>query len=57
MNPLKSSQEIVVVPEAQIAPADAKRRRFLTHGASIAGTLAAGGVVANAAAQEVLPWM
>ena len=41
-------------------PADAQRRRFLTHSASVAGTLAAGGVAAvatEAAAQEVPPWM
>ena len=39
------------------APANEKRRRFLTQSASVAGTLAAGGVAANAAAQEVPPWM
>jgi sulfane dehydrogenase subunit SoxC len=39
------------------APTDAKRRRFLTQSASVAGSLAAGGVAANAAAQEVPPWM
>ena len=33
------------------------RRRFLTHSASVAGALAAGGVAANAAAQEVPAWM
>lgn len=39
------------------APADAQRRRFLTHSASVAGTLAAGGAAMNAAAQEAPPWM
>ncbi len=36
---------------------DSTRRHFLTRSASVAGTLAAGGVVANAAAQEVPAWM
>lgn len=51
------SQEISTVEPTPVAPADQKRRRFLTRSASVAGTLATGGAVANAAAQEVPPWM
>jgi sulfane dehydrogenase subunit SoxC len=51
------SQDIVPARAAPVAPADARRRRFLTRSASAAGTLAAGGAVANAAAQEVPAWM
>ena len=57
MSKIKTSQDIVANSETRIAPADAKRRRFLTHSASVAGTLAAGGIAANAAAQEVPAWM
>ena len=57
MSKPESSQAIAPVQDAIVAPADAKRRRFLTHSASVAGTLAAGGAVANAAAQEVPAWM
>jgi sulfane dehydrogenase subunit SoxC len=39
------------------APADVRRRRFLAHSASVAGTLATAGAAVNAAAQEVPPWM
>jgi len=57
MGKKQTSQEVVAVGKTRVALADAKRRRFLTRSASVAGTLAAGGVAANAAAQEVPPWM
>ena len=57
MNKKVTSQALVAADTARIEPADARRRRFLTRSASVAGTLAAGGAVANAAAQEVPPWM
>jgi sulfane dehydrogenase subunit SoxC len=59
MTKKEKSQSIIETPAATTAsaPADATRRRFLTQSASVAGTLAAGGVAANAAAQEVPAWM
>ncbi len=57
MNKKPLPQAVIAASETRIAPTDTKRRRFLTHSASVAGTLAAGGVAANAAAQEVPPWM
>ena len=53
--PVKT-KNTTVSPVTPKAPQDAQRRRFLTRGASVAG-LAAGGVAATAAAQEVPPWM
>ena len=52
-----SIPEAVTPHQVAVAPADIKRRHFLTRSASVAGTLAAAGVAANAAAQEVPPWM
>lgn len=40
-----------------LAPTDARRRNFLRKGVTVAGSVAAGGAVANAAAQEVPAWM
>ncbi len=57
MSKKPSPYAIVAASETRVAPTDTNRRRFLTHGASVAGTLAAGGVAATAAAQEVPPWM
>lgn len=61
MNTEKASQALIATGETSgetsIAPTDTKRRRFLTRSASVAGTLATGGVTANAAAQEVPAWM
>ena len=61
MNTEKASQALVAtgaaLGETSMAPTDTKRRHFLTRSASVAGTLAAGGVAANAAAQEVPAWM
>jgi sulfane dehydrogenase subunit SoxC len=57
MSGQKSSQAVVAKRDAGVALADATRRDFLTRGASVAGTLAAAGVAANAAAQEVPAWM
>ena len=57
MSKPRTPQDIVSAQAASVALADAKRRRFLTHSASVAGALAAGGVAANTAAQEVPAWM
>lgn len=57
MSKKSNTQELIAARTARVEPADVKRRRFLTHSASVAGTLAAGGVAANAAAQEVPAWM
>ena len=61
MSRKKSSQALIAKSELPVAPADApadvKRRLFLTQSASVAGTLATAGVAANAAAQEVPAWM
>jgi sulfane dehydrogenase subunit SoxC len=56
MNKPVKTKSIAVTPATTRVPQDVKRRRFLTHGASVAG-LAAGGVAVTAAAQEVPPWM
>jgi sulfane dehydrogenase subunit SoxC len=57
MSQTKSPQEVIAVRETIAASIDNKRRRFLKHSASVAGTIAAGGVVTNAAAQETPAWM
>src|SRR5687767_5233076 len=57
MSKQKKPKQVVQAPAAPIALADTTRRRFLTRSASVAGTLAAGSAVTNAAAQEVPPWM
>ena len=58
MSKRKSSQAIVAAPIAPIAPADAKRRRFLTHGAAVAGVAASAGLAQGASAQSLAgqPW-
>ena len=53
----KPSRDVITARTAPLAPGGERRRQFLTRGASVAGTLAAGGAAANAAAQEVPPWM
>ena len=53
-----SAKTVVASPSATAtAPPNNNRRYFLTRSASVAGTLAAGGVAANAVAQEVPAWM
>ncbi len=42
---------------AALPATDSSRRRFLTQGASLAGTLAAASAAATASAQSVPPWM
>ena len=58
MSTREPSQQVAIPESATVfAPADNTRRHFLTRSASVAGALAAGGAVANAAAQEVPAWM
>jgi hypothetical protein len=57
MGKKQTSQEVVASDNTRAVRPDAKRRRFSTQSASVAGTLAAGSVAANAVAQEVPPWM
>ena len=61
MSERKSSQAIVAalsLPVAPIAPADARRRRFLAHGAAVAGVAASAGLAPGANAQNLAgqPW-
>src|SRR5262245_38423142 len=57
MNKKEKSQTGVATADVSYSPTDAKRRRFLTHGASVAGTLVTGAAAATASAQEVPVWM
>jgi len=57
MNKSVKPRAAMALRDSPLAPTDTRRRRFLTRSASVAGTLAAAGIAADAAAQEVPPWM